>query len=174
MTDRPGEGWANLAALKRAGEALLAHLHREISTSISLGIGRYHPNLEGIARSYQDAHAALSLGRCCHDENRAHCLDALGTAAFVGIPDQRTKIELASHLLSPLDHEPELIETLRVFFAENCCPSTTASRLIIHRNTLTYRLQKVVLLTGLDPRNFDEATQIHLALLLRSLGRHTA
>jgi len=172
--DRPGEGWANLAALKRAGEALLAHLHRESSPSISLGIGRYHPYLEGIARSYQDAHAALSLGRCCHGEYRAYCLDGLGTAAFVGIPDERTKVELATHLLSPLDHEPELIETLRTFFAENCCPSTTASRLVIHRNTLTYRLQKVVLLTGLDPRRFDDAAQIHLALLLRSFSSHAA
>jgi len=171
--DRPGEGWANLAALKRAGEALLEHLHREINPSISLGIGRYHPDLEGIARSYQDAHAALSLGRCCYGENRVYCLDGLGTAAFVGIPDERTKIELAAHLLSPLDHEPELTETLRVFFAENCCPSATASRLAIHRNTLSYRLQKVVLLTGLDPRQFDEAAQIHLALLLRSFGSHT-
>jgi hypothetical protein len=28
--------------------------------------------------------------------------------AFVGIPDERTKIELATHLPSPLDQEREL------------------------------------------------------------------
>ena len=82
----------------------------------------------------------------------------------------RVRKELAAHLLSPLDHEPELLDTLQVFFAQNCCPSETARRLVIHRNTLTYRLQKVALLTGLDPRRFDDATQIHLALLLRSFG----
>jgi carbohydrate diacid regulator len=174
QADRQSEGWANLAALKRAGEALLSHMHVEVSPSIGIAIGRYHPGLGGIARSYQDARAALSLGRCCLGDSRAYCLDGLGTAAFVGISDERTKLELAAHLLSPLDYEPDLIETLQVFFAQDCCPSTTASRLAIHRNTLTYRLQKIALLTGLDPRRFDEATQIHLALLLRSLGRHTA
>jgi carbohydrate diacid regulator len=173
-TDRASSAWANLSALKRAGEALLEHLRSDISASISIGIGRYHPGVCGIARSYQDARAALSLGRCCYGANAVHCLDGLGTAAFVGIADEQTKIELAAHLLSPLDHEPELIDTLRVFFAQDCCPSTTASQLAIHRNTLTYRLQKIALLTGLDPRRFDEATQIHLALLLRSFGRYAA
>jgi len=42
--------------------------------------------------------------------------------------------------------------------------------LAIHHNTLTYRLQKIALLTGLDPRRFEEATQIYLALLLRSFS----
>ncbi len=161
--------WANLVALKRAGETLLAHLHSDISAAIGVGIGRYHPGVHGIARSYQDARAALSLGRCCVGEARVHCLDGLGTAAFVGIADDRTKTELAAHLLSPLDHEPELLETLKKFFAENCCPSSTARELAIHRNTLAYRMQKIASLTGLDPRRFDEATQMHLALLLRSL-----
>jgi carbohydrate diacid regulator len=41
---------------------------------------------------------------------------------------------------------------------------------VIHRNTLAYRLQKVILLTGLDPRRFEDAAQIHVALLLRSFG----
>ena len=45
----------------------------------------------------------------------------------------------------------------------------TAKRLCIHRNTLTYRLEKITSLTGLDPRCFDEAVQIRLALLLQEL-----
>jgi carbohydrate diacid regulator len=163
-------GWANLTALKRAGAALLKHLQNDLGTSVGVSIGGHHAGLNGITRSYQDARAALALGRRCFGENRAYCLDDLGAAAFVGISDERTKLELAMHLLSPLDHEPELIETLQVFFAQNCCASATAEQLAIHRNTLTYRLQKITLLTGLDPRRFDAATQIHLALLLRSFG----
>jgi carbohydrate diacid regulator len=166
--DDDRSSWANLAALKQAGEALLRHLQGDISTDICIGIGRYHPGAGGIAHSYQDACAALVVGRRYDSTYGVHCLNRLGIAAFVGISDEQTKQELAAHLLSPLDHEPELLGTLQVFFAQNCCPSETARRLVIHRNTLTYRLQKVALLTGLDPRRFDEATQIHLALLLRS------
>jgi len=162
--------WANLAALKRAGEALLAHLQSDIGTAVSIGIGRYHPGVGGIARSYQDACAAMAVGRRRTGNSGVHCLNHLGIAAFVGISDEQTKLDLAAHLLSPLDHEPELLDTLEVFFAQNCSPSETARRLVIHRNTLAYRLQKITLLTGLDPRRFDDATQIHLALLMRSFG----
>ena len=166
--------WANLAALKRAGRALLTRLRHDTGATVNIGIGRYHPGIRGLARSYEDARAALSLGRRFHGQNLVHCLDGLGIAAFVGLADERTKVGLATHLLSPLDHEPDLIETLQAFFAEDCCPSTTATRLAIHRNTLSYRLDKVVSMTGLDPRRFDDAVQVRLALVLRSLGSAAA
>lgn len=161
--------WADLAALKRAGRALLVRLHHDTGSTINIGIGRYHPGIPGLARSYQDAQAALALGRLAHGQNRVHSLEGLGIPSFVGLADEQTKQELAAHLLSPLDDEPELIETVRVFFAEDCSPSTTAERLAIHRNTLAYRLDKITSMTGLNPRRFDDAVQIRLALVLRSL-----
>ncbi|HET7093630.1 MAG TPA: helix-turn-helix domain-containing protein [Thermomicrobiales bacterium] len=166
----PSASWANLTALKRAGRALLARLRRDTCADVSIGIGRYHPGIRGLCRSYEDARAALSLGLRFHGANRVHCLDGLGVAAFVGLADERTKVGLARHLLSPLDHEPDLIETLRVFFDESCAASPAAQALAIHRNTLGYRLDKIATMTGLDPRRFDDAVQIRLALVLRSLG----
>lgn len=170
VVDSVSPSWANLTALRRAGEALVRRLRSDTNAPISVGIGRYHPGVTGLARSYQDARAALSLGRHFHGQNQVHCLDGLGVAAFVGVSDERTKVDLATYLLSPLDHEPELLETLEVFFNENCLPSASAQRLLIHRNTLGYRLDKITSLTGLDPRRFDDAVQIRLALLLRSLS----
>ncbi len=167
--DQACASWANLTALKRAATGLLRRVRIDTGANASIGIGRYHPGIRGIARSYQDARAALSLGRRFSQANRVHCLDGLGVAAFVGVSDERTKIELATHLLSPLDHEPELFETLDVFFRENCSPSSTAYHLSIHRNTLGHRLDKITALTGLDPRRFDDAVQIRLALVLRAL-----
>ncbi|HEX8036936.1 MAG TPA: helix-turn-helix domain-containing protein, partial [Ktedonobacterales bacterium] len=161
--------WANLVALKRAAGALLGRLRHDTRASISIGIGRYHPSIRGLALSYQDARAALSLGRRFHGQNEVHCLDRLGVASFIGVSDERIKIDLALHLLSPLDHEDELLDTLRAFFAENCSVSATSARLSIHRNTLSYRLDKISSLTGLDPRTFDHAVQIRIALLLREM-----
>ena len=62
-----------------------------------------------------------------------------------------------------------MLNTTKVFFAENCNPTATTKRLAIHRNTLLYRLNKVRLLTGLDPHRFQDAVQIYLALILREL-----
>jgi carbohydrate diacid regulator len=165
--EKGSSSWTNLDALKRAGNALLLRLRQETGTALSVGIGRYHPGLLGLSRSYQDARVALRLGRQFNGQNRVYCLDDLGIAAFACVADERTKVELALHLLSPLDNEPELIHTLRVFFSENCALVATAKHLCIHRNTLTYRLEKIASLTGLDPRRFDEAVQIRLALLLQ-------
>jgi carbohydrate diacid regulator len=169
LSGQPGSSWANLAALKRAGEALLARLQTDTTSQFSIGIGRFHRGLAGLARSYEDARAALSLGRRFQAEAGIHCLDSLGIAAFVGVSDEQTKVELARYLLGPLDAEPDLITTLEVFFSESCHSLRTAARLGIHRNTLGYRLDKIMLLTGMDPREFEHAVQIRLALLLRSL-----
>lgn len=162
--------WANLTALKRAANDLLARLMAQTGESISIGVGRYHPGLAGLAASFADARAALTLGRRLSGPNRVHCLDDLGIGAFVGLDDERTKIELAHHLLSPLDHEQELLETLDAFFTADCSPAFAAKSLRIHRNTLAYRLAKVASLTGLDPRRFDEAVLIRIALVLRGLS----
>jgi carbohydrate diacid regulator len=144
-------------------------LRSDTRAPLSIGIGRYHSGLLGLGRSYKDARAALSLGRRFHGHNQVHCLDGLGIASFVGVSDERTKVDLARYLLSPLDHEPELLTTLDTFFAHDCCPSLTAEQLHIHRNTLGYRLDKIASLIGLDPRTFDDAVQIRLSLVLRSL-----
>jgi carbohydrate diacid regulator len=168
-SELPSPSWTNLNALKRAGAALLKRIQSDTGATLSIGLGRYHPGLQGLARSYQDARAALSLGRRFHGQNQVHCLDGLGLAAFVGVPDERTKIELSTYLLSPLNQNPELLQTLAAFFAQDCCPSATASQLSIHRNTLSHRLDKITALTGLDARRFDDAVQIRLALLLRDL-----
>jgi carbohydrate diacid regulator len=161
--------WTNLEAVKRAGNALLGRLRGDTGVALSVGIGRYHPGLFGLSRSYQDAQAALRLGRQFNGHNQVYCLDGLGIAAFACVADEQTKVELATHLLSPLDNEPDLLDTLKTFFNLGCTPIATAKHLSIHRNTLSYRLEKIASLTGLDPRCFDEAVQIRLALLLQDL-----
>lgn len=162
--------WADLTALKRAADGLLTRLRHDTGAPISIGLGRCHPGVRGLARSYQDARAALEIGRRFAGHNRVHSLDGLGLAAFIGLADERTKVELARHLLSPLEEEPELAETLRLFFAADCSPSAAAARLHVHRNTLAYRLEKVALLTGLDPRRFEDSVQLRIALALDALG----
>ncbi len=172
--EETNSSWANLAALKRAGNALLSRLRSETGATVNIGIGRFHPGLNGLAESYQDAKVALSLGRRFQGQNRLYCLDELGIAAFVGVPDEQTKIDLATHILSPLDHEPEMLQTLETYFAHDCSPSATVKRLSIHRNTLRYRLDKTASLTGLDPRHFDEAVVIRLSLFMRNLRQAAA
>jgi carbohydrate diacid regulator len=169
---RPAASWANLNALKRAGTALLTRIRHDTRLSVNVGIGRYHAGIRGLSHSYQDASLAIQLGRRLHGDDRVHCLDSLGVAAFVGVSDPRTKLDLAEHLLRPLDGEAELLRTLETFFDEDCCPSSTAARLQIHRNTLAYRLERIATLLNLNPRQFDDAVQLRIAMLVRTFQHH--
>ena len=167
------DSWADLGALKRAAAALVERLAADTGARVSVGVGRYHRGLAGLAHSYADAKAALSLGRRL-GQHDVHCLDSVGIAAFIGVADERTKADLATYLLSPLDNEPELLRTLACLFEHNCQPTAAAKALGVHRNTLSYRLEKVALLTGMDPRCFDDAVQIRLALVMRQLHKGAA
>jgi carbohydrate diacid regulator len=158
--------WALLDGLKHTSTGLLARLYSETEMPMTAGIGRYYAGIRGLTRSYREARGALRLGRDIYGPERVYTLDQILLAAFVGLNESRTKCDLARQLLRPLDSEPELCVTLDAYFAQSCVPSLTSQRLAIHRNTLNYRLDKIHTLTGLDPRNFEEAVQLRLALLL--------
>lgn len=165
--------WANLAALKSASNELLPKLRDEMQATPTLGVGRYHPRVRGLARSYQDARAALLLGQRLFGAGSVYSLDQLGAAAMLGVTDERTRLDLAQRILAPLDSEADLLDTLRAFFEQSCSLARTAHALSVHRNTLGYRLDKVAALTDLDPRRFDDAMQLRLAMLVRSLASDT-
>lgn len=168
------DSWANLRVLKRAAEALRVRLETDTRSCVTVGVGRYYPGTKGLPLSYRDAWAALRLGQQFQGTNRVHSLDGVGIATFIGVNDDKLRQDLAGHLLGPLDDSAELIRTLEVFFEESCSPSSTSERLMLHRNTLSYRLAKVYSLTGLDPRRFDDAVQLRLALAVRRLDRSYA
>jgi purine catabolism regulator len=59
------------------------------------------------------------------------------------------------------------METLEAFFACHGNLSQTANRLHIHRNTLTYRLERISAITQLDLDDPDARFSLQLALKLR-------
>ena len=65
----------------------------------------------------------------------------------------------------------ELVQTLDAFFACHGNLSQTATRLHIHRNTLTYRLEQIAQITQLDLDDADARFSLQLALKLRPVMR---
>jgi PucR family transcriptional regulator, purine catabolism regulatory protein len=66
-------------------------------------------------------------------------------------------------------HGTELVRTLEAFFAENANASRTARVLYVHRNTLNYRLQRIVDITGLDLNDAEARLAFQLALKVHHL-----
>jgi carbohydrate diacid regulator len=156
---------ADLDALKRKSAALEQHLAKALRCQPRVGVGLPHRGLAGMVRSYQDARAALrssaaaSTGRIC-------CLDEAGLTGLVEGTSRATRRALAERILAPLAGELDLAATLDAYFAADCSPGAAAEQLGLHRNTLAYRLGRVAALTGLDPRRFDDAVQLRVAMQL--------
>lgn len=55
-------------------------------------------------------------------------------------------------------------KTLKAFFSSDLNIQKAADMLYVHRNTLIYRLDKITALTGYDPRKFEDALNLQVAL----------
>ena len=63
--------------------------------------------------------------------------------------------------------DPEILFTIQKFFENNLNVSETSRQLYIHRNTLVYRLDKILKITGLDLTIFDNAIMFKVAILVK-------
>jgi PucR family transcriptional regulator, purine catabolism regulatory protein len=64
----------------------------------------------------------------------------------------------------------DLIGTLDAYLASGGSVSEAAGRLHIHRNTLSYRINRIAELTGRDLSNPQDRLLLRVALLCRDLG----
>ena len=69
------------------------------------------------------------------------------------------------------DHHRELLQTLDAFYRCGQNVARAAETLIVHLNTVKYRLKRVHELTGHDPYDPGTALDFQVALLIRRLDR---
>ena len=67
--------------------------------------------------------------------------------------------------------DPEMTDTAEEFLENSLNVSETSRRLYLHRNTLTYRLDKIEKATGLNIRKFSDAVIFRLITILSKLVR---
>ena len=116
-----------------------------------VAVGRPHPGLYGIARSYEEAREALTMaGRLRVDTPVVSARDLL--IYRVLLRDQPAIVDLVHAVLSPLVQarggaEP-LLATLEAYFATGGVATESAKRLHVAVRTVTYRLDRIRVLTG--------------------------
>jgi sugar diacid utilization regulator len=148
-------------------------MHRELSRlprgrPWRVSVGRPHPGLYGIARSYEEAREALSMaGRLQVATPVVHAHDLL--IYRVLLRDQPAIVDLVHAVLSPLTRarggaEP-LLATLEVYFDTGGVATASARRLHVAVRTVTYRLDRVKALTGYDPTDPTHRFTLNAAVL---------
>lgn len=150
-------------------ETIFAQIKNHTISDITVGIGSYHEGIKGLQGSYRESLLALELGGRMWGGNRIYHINSLGIPGIIAESSVDKKVDFANRLLGPLLPHKELVRTMEEFFKYNLNLTNTADALKIHRNTLIYRLDKITQIINLDPRFFQEAVQIYLALLIKRI-----
>lgn len=156
---------SSLEKFKRSTGTLYGILKSEVKQPITIGVGNYHPGIEGLVQSYDEAVSAIELGSQNWDDNRVYHIDDFGVVAPLLSGVDESNSYFSRELLEKLSSHEHVTETLDSFFKNNMALTQTAGELGIHRNTLVYRLERITETLGLDPRVFEDAVQIKLAML---------
>ncbi|MFU8873994.1 PucR family transcriptional regulator [Micromonospora sp. SL4-19] len=121
-----------------------------------VAVGRPHPGLYGIARSYEEAREALMTAQRLNADTSV--IDARDLLVYrVLLRDQPAIVDLVQAALSPLRHSrggaQPLLDTLDAYFAVGGVATEAARRLHVSVRTVTYRLDRIRALSGYDPND---------------------
>ena len=144
------------------------------SSKLIIGIARPGVTPTMWIQSQQQARESWRMGKAWNgaavtyfgDLGLYQLLTALGDNAEARRFFRKTLGLLITH---DLEHNGELVDTLEGFFACHGNLSQTANRLHIHRNTLSYRLERIAAITRLDLDDPDARFSLQLALKLRPI-----
>jgi GAF domain-containing protein len=146
-----------------------AHLEQMLHGRIpTVAVGPAADGVAGYAAAYRVARGALMLRRAAQPGGLVDVRD-LGLAALLlenGTPDSLRRF--ARNLLRPVVANDalrggDLLPTLRTWLAEGCSTQATARALVVHPNTVVYRLARVEELTGRSLRKVDARLDLQLA-----------
>lgn len=164
----PRDGW--IAGLVQGGDEVMPHLLPDRAREIVLevGVGRSIRTLGDAAQSMADARVALE--HACHNDAAVVRFDDLDPASWLlASCNQDVANQKVVELLDPLQDQPSLLETLRVYFAVNMNVAAAALRLNVHRNTLRYRLARIEELMDMPLDAPQTIANLHLALVTERL-----
>jgi len=155
--------------LEKAGKVILDMLNTEAMSTVHVAFGTIVDELKDISRSYKEAKMALDIGRIFYSERNIVAYNKLGLGRLIyQLPVQMCRMFIHEIFggKSPDDFDEETLLTINKFFENNLNVSETSRQLYIHRNTLVYRLDKILKLTNLDLRVFDDAITFKMAMMV--------
>lgn len=140
------------------------------------GLGGLHSGTTGLRASAAEAKAAVGAARVTSRTDAVASFDAVGLhRTLVEWYASDSARESVDALLAPLEQlGPEradtAIRTLKTYLDEQGSSSRTARRLHLHRNAVSYRIQRIFELLEVDPDDPDERLVLQLACRARLMS----
>jgi DNA-binding PucR family transcriptional regulator len=144
-----------LADAEAAWERLRQAIRHQLGGGrVRIGVGEICPAISDFPRSYRQARLALQLLETAGWEDRVVRFDDLGVyRLFIGNDDLGEIRRFVRAWIGPLldydaQRNADLVRTLTHYLDRGGSYEATAAALIVHRNTLKYRLQRIRQITG--------------------------
>lgn len=151
-------------------QSLAKMFNDRYSVSCLVGIGMEYTTLSEAQTSYQYAKEALKVGKTLYPDDVVYDHEELLLPILLSQFSTRGNKLLDDYQkLVAYDKRGELQTTLHMYIEEDGELSQTAKKLYIHRNTLSYRLEKIEQITGKDPRKTKDLLRLHISHLLYQL-----
>lgn len=148
-------------------------LFEELGVRASIGIGGEVQSFTEIARSYAQAATAIRMSNLFHSRFEVHSYqEFLLVRMLEEVPVEKLKEyarQYRLHETAEMFEDEELSNTAEEFLESDLNLSETARKTFMHRNTLTYRLDKIERMTGLDIRKFSDAVTLRVMTILYKL-----
>ena len=143
-------------------------LHRKKDTDFQIGIGKSVEGYQRLKESYHEASQAIKyieiIRQVTGDKNKSVVhYSNLGFFQIFDKVDDMTELErcipetLKKLYLYDDEHKGELITTLQMYLRNNQSIKKTAGAMFVHYRTISYRLEKIKQISGI---NFDNANEV--------------
>jgi carbohydrate diacid regulator len=175
--DLTGVTFNNEIVILKAGsqserKVFLNRLVKVIKEKTHIGSGSLAETIKEMKTSFQQAQRVLMLGQKLEPDAGFHLYEDYRLEVTLSKLAQTEQADNAFSFYDRLiekDKKGELAHTLDIYIKEGGELNKIAESLFIHRNTLRYRLDKIMELTGKDPRNIKNLMELYIAKILNDL-----
>ncbi|TVR19941.1 MAG: hypothetical protein EA396_11690 [Anaerolineaceae bacterium] len=141
---------------------------------IAIGLGQPAREIGLWRSSYRDAVQALELAVRLHTDTPLYIGDLGVYQLILSLSDRDKLLAFTERTLGTLieydmRQHADLVKTLEAFFNCHGNLSQTAEMLIVHRNTLLYRMNRINEIAEIDLNRPETRLALHLALTIRRL-----
>lgn len=154
-------------------EFLKLSVYEETGVQVKISVGGTVKTLVDLASSYSQAITALRMSKAMEAKGDVHSFKEY---VLIRMLEEMPKFKLNEYLENLMDtdakdifSDKEMTDTAEEFLENSLNVSETARKLYLHRNTLTYRLDKIERSTGLNIRKFSDAITFRLITILSKL-----
>jgi sugar diacid utilization regulator len=155
-------------------EPWIRYLRTHAQGPIVLGMST--DSVGGLAREWSTAARLLELGGVSGLGVEVIDAQRIGIASLiVESSEPQRLIQFMDDVLGPLiaydeEHNTDLLLSLRALVDADLRVKTAAAALVVHANTLNYRIRRIQDITGRDLRSTRDALDIQLALLIQQIA----